>query len=101
MRLKDRGCNVKRPRADGIYGRDNHHSGLGYLTPEQVHTGRTEEILQAREQVMMQAWNAHPERFVNGMPRISRPPLEVWINPPKGESASVAINREETQLIRH
>ena len=83
------------------YNQEHHHSGLGYLTPEQVHTGRTEEILRAREQTMMRAWRTTPDRFVNGPPRISRPPQEVWINPPKKDRSSGDINREETQLIRH
>ena len=83
------------------YNHEHHHSGLGYLTPAQVHTGRTEEILRAREQTLLRAWQAHPERFVNGPPRVQRPPRQVWINPPKDETASVTINGEETLPNRH
>lgn len=83
------------------YNHEHHHSGLAYLTPAQVHTGRTEEILRARELTLMRAWLAHPERFVNGPPRIQRPPSEVWINPPTDEQKSLVIGMEETKSDRH
>ena len=83
------------------YNGEHHHSGLAYLTPAQVHTGRSEEILRARELTLMGAWEAHPERFVNGPPRVQRPPSEVWINPPKDDRKLLVIGREETQTNRH
>ena len=49
----------------------------------------------------MRAWLAHPERFVNGPPRIQRPPSEVWINPPTDEQKSLVIGMEETKSDRH
>lgn len=83
------------------YNHEHHHSALAYLTPAQVHRGRTEEVLRAHEQTLMRAWQAHPERFVNGPPRVQRPPSEVWINPPKSDQASVLLGMEATQPDRH
>jgi len=65
------------------YNQEHHHSGLAYLTPAQVYRGRAEEVLRAREETLRRAWLAHPERFVNGPPRVQRPPTAVWINPPR------------------
>jgi transposase InsO family protein len=83
------------------YNHEHHHSGLAYLTPAQVHRGRTEEVLRVRERTLIRAWKAHPERFVNGLPRIQRPPSEVWINPPRDAHKSIAIGMEETTSDRH
>ena len=83
------------------YNHEHHHSGLAYLTPAQVHAGRTEEILRVREQTLTRAWQAHPERFVNGPPRLKRPPSEVWINPPNEQPKQHIIGMEETILDRH
>jgi putative transposase len=64
------------------YNHEHHHSGLGLLTPSTVHHGQTDEVLLARERVLEQAYQAHPERFVRGKPQPERPPTAVWINPP-------------------
>jgi putative transposase len=83
------------------YNHEHHHSGLAYLTPAQVHSGRTAEVIRAREQTLTRAWHAHPERFVNGPPRILRPPSEVWINPPTDERRSIVVGLEETEQDPH
>ncbi len=38
------------------------------MTPEQVHYGRAPMVLERRAKVLAEAYNAHPERFVAGMP---------------------------------
>jgi putative transposase len=65
------------------YNHEHYHSALGYLTPAMVHRGRADEVLGARAVVLCQAYAAHPERFVRGMPVLRRPPGEVWINRPE------------------
>jgi putative transposase len=85
----------------GWYNHEHHHSGLAYLTPAQVHRGRTEKVLRAREETLRRAREMHPERFVNGPPRVQRPPTEVWINPPPEELESVARGNEEKQPDPH
>jgi putative transposase len=64
------------------YNLEHHHSGIGLLTPADVHFGRAEQILAARQQVLERAYVAHPERFVRKPPTPPRPPEQVWINQP-------------------
>jgi putative transposase len=71
------------------YNNQHHHTGLGLLTPAVVHLGQAEIVRQARQQVLLQAYAAHPERFVRGLPFPPALPGAVWINPPKpAENAS-------------
>jgi putative transposase len=65
------------------YNNHHHHSGLGFLTPAQVHHGLAAGALERRQTVLERAYQAHPERFPSGAPRVSAPPSEVWINPPQ------------------
>ena len=64
------------------YNFEHHHSGLGFLTPADVHQGRADELLAARSAVLAAAHARHPERFVRGVPKPTPPPSAVWINPP-------------------
>lgn len=65
------------------YNEQHHHSGIALLTPQDVHTGVAAQRLSHRENVLLRAFQAHPERFVHGAPKPSAPPTEVWINKPK------------------
>jgi putative transposase len=65
------------------YNAEHHHSGLAFLTPATVHHGRADQVLDARHRVRLDAYAAHPERFVNGPPRRQSLPNAVWINPPE------------------
>lgn len=73
------------------YNQEHYHTGLGLLTPSDVHHGRAPQILDQRQRVLQQAYAAHPERFVKGAPTITQLPPAVWINPPaaiqNGETA--------------
>jgi len=64
------------------YNHEHHHSGIGLLTPATVHCGQAAEAQAARQQVLVAAYQAHPERFVRGTPRPPALPTAVWINPP-------------------
>src|SRR5712691_5684097 len=64
------------------YNTEHHHSGLGLLTPHDVHHGLTEQRTAARAAVLATAYGAHPERFPAGPPAPAAVPAEVWINPP-------------------
>jgi putative transposase len=64
------------------YNDAHHHSGLSYLTPADVHYGRAAATLAARHRTRVAAYAAHPERFVQGPPRLEILPHAVWINPP-------------------
>jgi len=77
------------------YNNEHHHTGLALLTPADVHYGRTEEILDRRRAVLQQAYQSHPERFVNGLPVPQEPPEKVWINAPtKGEADSTTVDSQ-------
>ena len=64
------------------YNEEHCHSGIAMLTPAQVHGGRAEQVLEHRHAVLVAAREAHPERFVRGVPAPRCLPPAVWINPP-------------------
>jgi putative transposase len=68
------------------YNDCHHPSGLGLLTPADVHHGRAESVRQKRQAALLRAYQAHPERFVKGAPVPAKLPEAVWINPPKDSS---------------
>lgn len=65
------------------YNHEHHHSGIGWLTPAMLHYDQAEHVVQQRQQVLLAAYLAHPERFVQGQPSPPSVPTEVWINPPQ------------------
>jgi len=65
------------------YNTEHHHTGLGLLTPHDVHVGLAEQRVAERRAVLATAYAAHPERFPAGRPTPAAAPTEVWINPPK------------------
>lgn len=64
------------------YNFEHHHSSLGLMTPAAVHYGQAAQLWQQRQVVLQQAYAAHPQRFVNGLPHPPALPTAVWINPP-------------------
>jgi putative transposase len=70
------------------YNLEHHHSGIGLLTPTDVHYGRAEQVQAARGEVLTAAYAAHPERFVGKLPEPPRLPTTAWINKPDTEEAA-------------
>ncbi len=70
------------------YNTMHHHSGLGWLTPWDVHYGQAEQRFTAREAALRKAFEATPERFVRGVPTPPALPTAVWINRPKAQEDS-------------
>jgi len=64
------------------YNTEHYHSGLGWMTPRDVHFGSAEEKRRRRAVVLAQAYARNPKRFVHGLPSPTELPKEVWINPP-------------------
>jgi putative transposase len=64
------------------YNTQHRHSGIGLLTPHDVHHGLAEARVESRSRVLAAAYAVHPERFVAGLPRPPARPTEVWINKP-------------------
>ena len=65
------------------YNTEHRHSGIGLLTPEDMHYGRAGAIVEARATVLTTVYKLHPERFVRGLPKPPVVPSAAWINQPK------------------
>ena len=74
------------------YNGEHRHSGIGYLTPQMMHDGSAQGVLEQRKIVLTAAFQKYPERFVNHPPRPAELPTAVWINPPAKE-------KTDTQLL--
>jgi len=72
--------------------RQRPHEGLALFTPEDLYTGQFEQLWQIRQAAMDLHYAAHPERYVNGPPRVARPPEVVAINPDDGQIAADLLN---------
>lgn len=64
------------------YNEVHYHVSLELMHPSDVHHGRVDAIVAARQAVLDEAHRNHPERFVGGRPVQKRPPATAWINPP-------------------
>jgi putative transposase len=74
------------------YNTEHRHSGIAFMTPENVHYGRATQILETRSATMDAAFEAHPKRFKDKRPVLKSLPAAVWINPPVN-------NAEEAQEV--
>lgn len=64
------------------YNNQHRHSGIGYHTPADVHSGRAATIQAARQRVLDIAYRRQPERFQRP-PRAPQVPAITWINKPE------------------
>lgn len=64
------------------YNHEHRHSAIALLTPADVHCGRAQAKLEQRQAVLDAAYAAHPERFVNGKPKVKTLPIASYINKP-------------------
>lgn len=68
------------------YNTVHKHSGIGFMTPEQVHYGLAQEVIAHRAEVLDSAFERHPKRFKGKRPKPFLLPEAVWINKPNNES---------------
>lgn len=73
------------------YNKEHRHSGIAFVTPEAVHLGQAEAALKSRHDCLLQAYSAHPERFVQGPPQPTQLRRAVYINPPTKKEAATEI----------
>jgi len=73
------------------YNTEHYHTGIGLLTPESVHYGWCTEIIEARAEVLLQAFQANPQRFKGKKPKPPELPQAAWINRPKPADGDVTI----------
>jgi len=78
------------------YNYEHHHTGIGLLTPEMVHYGKAEAVINQRRIVLASAFEAHPERFVRGLPTPTPLPEAAWINKPKRESQQIILGEKNS-----
>ncbi len=64
------------------YHHRHRHSGIGWMTPADVHSGRAALVRDRRIQVLDAAYRLHPDRFVRRPPVPPALPAAVWINRP-------------------
>ncbi len=67
------------------YNTQHYHTGIEMLTPEMVHYGKAQEILDNRNCVLEQARDSYPNRFKGKKHSSFKLPQEVWINPPESK----------------
>ena len=70
------------------YNGTHRHSGIGLMTPADVHHGRAETVHADRARVLDAAYAATPERFVRHPPRPPALPTAAWINKPATDEAA-------------
>jgi putative transposase len=73
------------------YNLEHHHSGLGLMTPSDVHHGQAVSRYAERTKVLEAAHRDHPERFVHGIPRPPSLPTAAWINKPTNAERSTKL----------
>jgi putative transposase len=66
--------------------------GIGLLTPVSVHNGTAGEIIEARQRVLANAYNTHPERFRRGKLTAAMPE-PAWINKPADADRKEAVTQ--------
>ena len=66
------------------YNHHHQHSGIGFHTPANVHSGFADGVAQKRSQTLAAATAKHPNRFsTTGDPKILDLPGPAWINQPQ------------------
>ena len=68
------------------YNQQHKHSGIAMLTPQIVHYGQSDTVLERRYQTKLEAFYRNPERFNHQPPKPDWLPQQVWINKPKMET---------------
>ena len=73
------------------YNSEHRHTGIALLTPEIVHYGKAEEAIGKRNEVLLEAYMRHPERFSGKIPQAPQLQEKVWINRPEEKEGENGI----------
>jgi transposase InsO family protein len=79
------------------YNVDHRHSGIGYVSPEQRHTGDDQAILVARHVLYTQARELHPARW-SGCTRDWSPIGAVTLNPERDSVVTTHVGADKQPL---
>ena len=71
------------------YNTEHRHSGIGMITPEQMHFGMGQGIREKRTEVLRVAFALNPLRFKGREPVPPILPEAAWINPPRPDKEAV------------
>jgi len=83
----------------GWYNEQHRHSGIAMMTPTNVHYGRADQIIVARQQVLTHAYARHPERFVRNPPVPETLQTAVWINAPAKQKDDQVLGRPDEKIM--
>jgi len=64
------------------YNHEHHHTGVGLMTPDQVHYRKADAVHAARQKTLDRACRDNPERVVNKPPKPPAKPTAAWVKPP-------------------
>lgn len=78
------------------YNHHHRHSGIGLMTPANVHCGDAPRITAERAVTLQSAFDRHPHRFKGRTPQPPRVPDKVYINPPQPETLPDPSSGTET-----
>jgi len=76
------------------YNHEHRHSGIGYVTPAQRHTGQDRVLLAGRHELYQQARQANPGRW-SGETRDWTPPGAVTLNPERDAVVQAAVTQNQ------
>lgn len=82
----------------GWYNDEHHHVGLGLMTPHDMHHGLAQEKWHRRQNALITAYAAHPERYPRGVPTPPPLPTAVWINKPSSNATPVELADRQTPI---
>jgi putative transposase len=71
------------------YNQEHRHSGIGLMTPEQVHYHLANLLTENRSAVLKAAFERNPRRFKGKLPKPPELPKAVWINRPSSDDMRV------------
>jgi putative transposase len=71
------------------YNKEHRHSGIALMTPQQVHYGLTQQVIDQRRKTLRAAFASNPHRFKGKEPKQLSLPGAVWINKPSSDQARV------------
>ena len=74
------------------YNQQHKHSGIAMLTPQTVHYGNANNVLDQRQQTLSQAFERYPIRFKGKPPRPQSLPKAAWINKPFDNPSEVTTH---------
>lgn len=75
------------------YNTEHRHSAIGFVTPEQRHSGQDKALLARRRAVYEAARERHPQRWSGSTRNWSRVDV-VYLNPEKGKTSSDTLKKE-------